>query len=327
MSGRPCRLLALITAVIAALAAGPGTPGAGPAAARPGPVTQRVLGPRHLAIEVYSASMRRNIPVDVLLPSSGGPAPTLYLLNGASGGEDRAAWTVDGHAAEFFADKNVTVVIPMEGAFSYYTDWRRDDPMLGRQRWETFLTRELPPVIDAAYGTTGRSAIAGLSMSGSAALTLAERTRGRYAGVASFSGCPDTAGPLGSQYVRLTVEGRGAGDVANMWGPPGGPGWLAHDAASNAHRLRGMYVFVSAGTGIPGPHDEDSSPQKIQQMLVGGPIEAAVDECSHRFVDTLHRLSIPVTTYFPATGTHSFAYWDDALAHAWPGLSRALHVR
>ncbi|MDJ0114615.1 alpha/beta hydrolase-fold protein, partial [Rhodococcus erythropolis] len=77
------------------------------------------------------------------------PRPTLYLLNGAGGGEDRATWQRQTDVNEFFADKNVNVVTPLEGAFSYYTDWVNDDPSLGRQKWQTFLTQELPPVIDA----------------------------------------------------------------------------------------------------------------------------------------------------------------------------------
>lgn len=311
------------TAVLAASA----LLGAGAAAAQPARVVARTaLGPQHLRLEVYSPAMRRAIPLEILRPPAGGAAPVLYLLNGAGGGEDTASWTVQGHADRFFANKNVTVVIPMSGAFSYYTDWQRTDPMMGRHRWETFLTRELPPVIDREFGGTGRNAVAGLSMSGSAALALAERSPGRYVGAASFSGCPNTSGPLGSSYVRLTVEGRGAGSTTNMWGPAGGPGWLTHDAELGAAALRGKYVFVSAGPGTPGPHDNASSPAKTAQLLIGGPIEAAVNQCSRQFVGTLNRLRIPVTTYFPASGTHSFAYWDDALARAWPGLARALKV-
>ncbi|MFT4085715.1 MAG: alpha/beta hydrolase family protein [Gordonia sp. (in: high G+C Gram-positive bacteria)] len=281
--------------------------------------------PQRLHLMVYSAAMGREIPVDVLTPAGGGPAPTLYLLNGASGGEDDANWFDQGDVTQITAGKHVNVVVPMAGAFSYYTDWLHDDPSLGRQRWETFLTRELPPVIAGRLSTNGRNAIAGLSMSGSAALALAERVPGLYRGVASFSGCPNTSGVLGSTYVRLTVEGRGAGSVTNMWGPVGGPAWLSHDAELGAGRLRGKDVFVSAGPGLPGRHDNTANPQKVQQMLVGGPIEAAVRACSEQFVTRLHQLGIGVTTYFPATGTHSFAYWNDALRRAWPVLSRHLY--
>lgn len=275
-------------------------------------------------VEVYSPSMGRTIPLDILRSPGTAPAPTLYLLNGAGGGEDSANWIDQGGAESFFAGKHVNVVIPRAGAFSYYTDWLHDDPALGRQRWETFLTRELPAAVAAMVPGTGRAAVAGLSMSGSAALALAERHPGQYGAVASFSGCPNTSGALGAEYVRLTVEGRGAASVTNMWGQIGGPDWIAHDAEVNAGRLSGTNVFVSAGTGLPGAHDNTSSPQQVAQMAVGGPIEVAVRDCSVRFVDRLHQAGIPVDTYFPDLGTHSFAYWNDALTRAWPTLWRGL---
>lgn len=320
--GRATRLM-LGAALAAVLLAGPLLhPGA--ATAAPRIVSQEQFSAQHLRLDVYSPAMRATIPVDVLRPPGGGSAPVLYLLNGASGGLDPSSWTQEGHAVEFFRDKHVNVVIPMSGAFSYYTDWQRDDPVLGRQRWETFLTRELPPLIDGAFGTTGRNAVAGLSMGGSAALVLAQRAPGRYVAAASYSGCPNTSGPLGSAYVRATVEVRGGGDTANMWGPPGAPGWLAHDAEVNAAKLRGTYVFVSAGSGAPGPHNNLDDPRHAHQIIFGGPIEAAVRQCSEQFAARMHQLGLPVDTYFPASGTHSFAYWDDALAHSWPGLNRAL---
>ncbi len=97
---------------------------------------------------VYSAAMRRLVPVNVLRPNNRTkPRPTLYLLNGgAGGGEDSATWAAKTQYVKFFRDKQVNVVTPIGGAFSYYTDWQRDDPVLGRNKWTTFLTRELPPV-------------------------------------------------------------------------------------------------------------------------------------------------------------------------------------
>lgn len=74
-------------------------------------------------------------------------------------------------APKFFADKHVNVVTPLSGAFSYYTDWERPDPGLaksgnnnGVNMWTTFLTEELPPVIDSTFGTTGENALAGLPL-------------------------------------------------------------------------------------------------------------------------------------------------------------------
>ena len=108
--------------------------------------------PQQVTLIVYSAAMRKSVPVTVLTPRNRTrPSPVLYLLNGAGGGEDSATWDARTNYKRYFANKNAYVVTPIGGAFSYYTDWQRDDPVLGRNKWTTFLTRELPPLIDAEF--------------------------------------------------------------------------------------------------------------------------------------------------------------------------------
>ncbi len=149
---------------------------------------------RTVTISVHSDAMGRDIPLEVILPAdTSAPRPTLYLLNGAGGGEDSATWEGRTDVLDFFADKNVNVVTPLEGAFSYYTDWQKDDPVLGRNKWQTFLTRELPPVIDAQFGTNGVNAIAAISMTATSVLNLAISAPGLYRSVGAYSGCAETS--------------------------------------------------------------------------------------------------------------------------------------
>ena len=50
------------------------------------------ISDRRWDVHVYSASMDRVIPLQVLRPAdTSAPRPTLYMLNGAGGGEDGAA--------------------------------------------------------------------------------------------------------------------------------------------------------------------------------------------------------------------------------------------
>ncbi len=124
------------------------------------------INDRQLNMFVYSAAMEKVILLEVIRPADTSvPRPTLYLLNGAGGGEDSATWQARTDVVSFFADKNVNVVTPVGGAYSYYTDWEKPDPVLGVNKWTTFLTEELPPIVDAALGANGENAIAGLSMS------------------------------------------------------------------------------------------------------------------------------------------------------------------
>lgn len=179
---------------------------------------------RTVVAHVYSAAMDRVVPLRVRTPADASvPRPTLYLLNGAGGGEGKATWDARTDIDEFFADKNVNVVTPLDGSFTYYTDWERDDPALGRNKWTTFLTQELPPIVDEAFGTTGVNAIAGLSMSGTSVLSLAIEEPSLYEAVGAYSGCAETSTELGQLYVRTVVESRGEADVENMWARSMGP--------------------------------------------------------------------------------------------------------
>ncbi len=206
---------------------------------------------RDWSLFVRSEAMGRTIELRVIRPAdSTEPRPVLYLLNGAGGGVDEATWREQTDTVDFFDDKNVNVVTPIGGAFSYYTDWLADDPELGRNKWTTFLTEEAPPIVDAALGATGRNAIAGVSMSATSALALAEHAPDLYDAVASYSGCAETSTDVGARYVEMVV-GLGGGDVENMWGPVGGPYWMQQDVIRNAERLRGTTVFVSSSGGCP----------------------------------------------------------------------------
>ncbi|KIM17089.1 esterase, partial [Rhodococcus erythropolis] len=124
-------------------------------------------------IDVYSPSMDRWIANDVISPAGGGPAPTFYLLTGVGGGEDGISWFNNTGVRDFFDDKHVNVVMPVGGKFSMYTDWNADDPVLGRNKWQTYLTKELPAAVNARYNTTGVNALGGVSMAGGPVLDLA----------------------------------------------------------------------------------------------------------------------------------------------------------
>ncbi|GAC56543.1 putative mycolyltransferase [Gordonia hirsuta DSM 44140 = NBRC 16056] len=89
---------------------------------------------------------------------------------------------------KFFAGKRVNVVLPMGGRFSMMTDWQHRDPILGRNQWQTFYTRELPQAIDATFATSGVNALGGVSMSAGPALDLAIQAPRRFRAVAAYSG-------------------------------------------------------------------------------------------------------------------------------------------
>ncbi|RPA02620.1 esterase family protein [Gordonia sp. OPL2] len=281
---------------------------------------------------VYSAAMRKMIPITVLRPRDASkPRPTFYLLNGAGGGEDSATWAAKTDYVKFFADKNVNVVTPIGGAFSYYTDWQRDDPVLGRNKWQTFLTKELPPLIDKEFDTTKVNAIAGISMAGTSVLNLAIAAPHLYKSVAAYSGCARTSDPVGQAYIRMVVADRGQGSLDNMWGPVGGAGWRQNDPFVNAAKLRSTKVYMTTGTGLPGPYDRPEA-RLIQgnpltlanQVVLGGIIEAAVNQCTQQMAQRMRSLRVPMTMLSRPNGTHSWEYWESDLRRTWPKIAADL---
>lgn len=323
-----------LAGMLAAVASA-GVAGTGAAAPEiPGIVSANQVNSREFDVMVYSAAMGRPIPVRVLRAADPAtPRPTLYLLNGSQGGPNESGWDAQTDAMAFLRDKTINVVMPIGGAGSYYTDWVHDDPVLGRNAWQTFLNEELPPVIERYLGASGKRVLAGVSMSGTSVLNLAIAKPGFWHGVAAYSGCAQTSDPIGQEFVRITVENwSGARSVENMWGPRNGPLWRANDPLLNAEKLRGTALYLSSGSGIPAaPHDTPADRRVAEgriplpvQIAFGAPIEAAVRFCTVNLTNRLRELDIPVTFDDRPVGTHSWGYWEDDLHRSWPFLARTV---
>ncbi|MFX0576815.1 alpha/beta hydrolase [Nocardia nepalensis] len=287
-----------------------------PALAAPHVVDEAPLDGAISRVDVYSPAMDRVVSNRVIR-ASGGPAPTLYLLTGIGGGTDGISWWDDTDVRQFFADKHVNVVMPIGGAYSMYTDWLTDDPVVGRNRWQTYLSRELPAALDTRLGSTGRNAIAGVSMSAASAVDLAIQAPDVYSAVAAYSGCPWASDALGVAMVSAQVI-RGGANPVNMWGELGQGIWRVHDAFTNASALAGKTIYLSAATGAPGAIDEGG--------LGFPPIEAIASACTDAFADRLGELGLPVVHVNRPEGSHTWGQFETDLHDSWPHLARALGV-
>lgn len=279
-------------------------------------------------VSVFSPSMNKVIVNDVYKAARGG-SPTLYLLPGIDGGDNldpggmwapgTKSWFGMADIPGFFADKNVNVVSPLGGQFSWYTDWVGDPA----KQYQRYMTRELPPLIDAEYDTNGRNAVGGLSSTGGTAVDYAIQAPGLYKAVGSYSGLLTPA--ANPQQVSITLMGGGASADA-MWGPAGGPLWVAHDPSLNVGKLAGVAVYVAAsGSGNVG--EVDRLPPGFGPNITGGLIERIVADSTRVFADNAAAAGIPVTYVVRPEGSHTWGLFESEMQESWnttigPALGR-----
>ena len=270
---------------------------------------------------VYSQAMRKNIQVRIVSPA-GNNKPTLYLLDGLRAPKSTSGWLQNTDVDDWMVARNTNVVIPFGGGGSFYTDWEQRDPRLGKNKWETFLTRELPRYMKARHGSDNRrNGIAGLSMSGTSALNIASRHPGKFRAVASYSGYPTVTMPGFNQGIQASVAEMG-GNPVNMWGIWPAGQWAANDPFLTAGALAGKRVYVSSGTGLGSKYDPSLMPGspgfnavKFAQMV---PLEVAASTSSQLYIARMATVpGVRLTTHISADGAHWWDYWQARFKESW----------
>ncbi len=152
-------------------------------------LSHTALAGRTDTILVHSAIMHKDIKCVVVQPTRKAQnLPVVYLLHGAGG--NYAQWPQLASQLSSRADElNILMVCP-DGALSWYFD----SPVDSSVRYESFITKELIPYIDAHYATAAdrlHRAITGLSMGGHGALFLAIRHRDLFGAAGATSGGVD----------------------------------------------------------------------------------------------------------------------------------------
>lgn len=144
-------------------------------------------------LDVYSASMKKNIKVCVTVPDDYTKGdtryPVVYLLHGYSG--KYSEWVLRMPATPPLADLYKVIIVSPDGG---YDSWYFDSPTDSTVRYETFVTKELLGYVDKNYRTkTDRKyrAISGLSMGGHGGLYLAFRHPDLYGQCGSTAGGVD----------------------------------------------------------------------------------------------------------------------------------------
>ncbi|WP_448854328.1 alpha/beta hydrolase-fold protein [Corynebacterium frankenforstense] len=280
---------------------------------------------RRIAIYIKSAAMPdKPIQVQMLLArdwhtNPEATFPEVWALDGLRAREDHSGWTIDTNIEQFYADKNVNVILPVGGESSFYSDWLEPDN--GKHyMWETFLMDELIPVLRNGYRSNGERAVVGISMGGTAAVNLAERNPEMFKFVGSFSGYLDTTSPGMPTAIRAAQTDAGGYNTTAMWGPDGSQAWIDHDPKLGIEALKGKTVYVSAGSG------KEDQLGRAQGNLAGMGLEVIARMTSETFVNRAKATGVEPVVHFRPSGVHSWEYWQFEMTQAWPYIAETLGV-
>ncbi|MBI3224439.1 MAG: esterase family protein [Mycolicibacterium cosmeticum] len=273
---------------------------------------------------VPSPSMGRDIKIQ--FQSGGEGSPAVYLLDGLRAQDDFNGWDINTPAFEWFQNSGLSAIMPVGGQSSFYADWyaparNKAGPPL-TYKWETFLTQELPQWLQAnrSVKPTGSAAV-GLSMAGSASLTLSIWHPEQFVYAGSLSGFLNPSEGWWPFLINISMGDAGGFKADDMWGKTEDPnsGWKRNDPMVNIDRLvaNGTRIWVYCGNGQP---DELGGGDLPATFLEGLTIKTNIT-----FRDNYLAAGGKNGVFnFPDNGTHNWAYWGRELQAMIPDMQRVL---
>ncbi len=276
----------------------------------------------------------------------------VYALDGLRAPETLNGWEIETNVAQMLTDWNINVVMPVGGQSSFYADWNAPssffgvppsgsgvagtgsgatEAMLGgpgksyRYEWESFLTSQLRGALRDRLGfRADRNGVFGLSMGGSAALTLAAYHPDQFSFAGSFSGYLNISAPGMREAIRAAMIDAGGYNVDSM-APPWGPQWLRMDPFVFAPQLiaNNTRLWIAAGSGVPSQQDLGLPlPAAADHIVRGAPLEALALANTRSFQVRMMTLGAQNVVYsFPNVGVHDWFNWQDEAYRMAPDLS------
>jgi diacylglycerol O-acyltransferase/trehalose O-mycolyltransferase len=266
---------------------------------------------------------------DIKVQFQGGGPHAVYLLDGLRAQEDFNGWDINTAAFEWFYESGVSVVMPVGGQSSFYSDWYA--PARGfsgtvTYKWETFLTNELPAWLMTNRQQDPRgNAVVGLSMSGGAALTLAAWHPQQFFFAASLSGYLNPSKGMWPTLIGFAMMDAGGYRAADMWGPPNNPAWQRNDPMLNINRLVGNRTALWIYCGNGASSDLDTSGGGFGTQFSAAYLENITLATNKEFRDRYQAAGGRNAVFnFPPNGTHSWGYWGAQLQQMKPDILRIL---
>jgi diacylglycerol O-acyltransferase/trehalose O-mycolyltransferase len=311
-------------AAVAALAAGTlaGLVGVVGGSATAGAFSKPGLPVEYLMVP--SAGMGHDIKIQ--FQSGGANSPGVYLLDGLRAQDDFNGWDINTAAFEWYNGSGLSVVMPVGGQSSFYSDWykpacSKKTGICSTYKWETFLTSELPAYLAANKSVDStRTAAIGLSMAGSASMTLAIHHPQQFQYAASLSGFLNLSEGWWPGLVNTSMGDAGGYKADDMWGPAEtDPAWKYNDPMVNLSTLiaNGTRLWVYCGNGTPSDLGGNNLPAKF--------LESLTLRTNKTFQDNYLAAGGKNAVFnFPDAGTHDWPYWGQQLQAMKPDIQRVL---
>ena len=306
---------AIATAMLPALVGVTGGSATAGAFSRPGLPVEYLMVP--------SPSMGRDIKVQF---QSGGPnSPAVYLLDGLRAQEDFNGWDINTQAFEWYLDSGLSIVMPVGGQSSFYSDWyapaRNKGPTV-TYKWETFLTQELPGFLASQREVkpTGSAAI-GLSMAGSASLILSVYHPQQFIYAGSMSGFLNPSEGWWPFLINISMGDAGGFKADDMWGKTEDPNsaWKRNDPMVQIPQIvaNGTRLWIYCGNGQPNELGGGDLPATF--------LEGLTIKTNRTFQENYIAAGGQNGVFnFPNNGTHNWAYWGRELQAMKPDLQAHL---
>ncbi len=297
--------------------------------------TRAAFDPRAFDFWVNNGAMGP-VKTRILRARDGNTDRVVYALDGMRARQDLNGWEIETNVAEVLANWNINVVMPVGGPSSFYADWNAPSSFFGmprtnfgsatgsgatetfmsgpgkdyRYNWETFLTRDLRNALRERLGfRADRNGVFGLSMGGSAALTLAAYHPDQFSYAGSFSGYLNVSAPGMREAIRMAMIDAGGYNVDSM-APPWGPSWLR--------------LWVAAGSAVP--DQADLAPPigaAADRVIRGMPLEFLALLNTRSFQVRMDTLGARNVFYsFPSYGIHDWINWSNEAYRMIPDMSR-----
>ena len=235
-------------------------------------------------IEVFSKAMNKSYKCVVIKPEKykkeKNRFPVVYILHGYQGWYSN--WIIRVPQLNEYADRyNMLLVFPEGG----YSSWYFDSPVDPSQKYETYISTEVPAYIDSHYRTiTSRKAraITGLSMGGHGALFLSFR----HAEI--FGACGSISGGLDLRYSKNKFEiAKAIGDSVKY-----SNNWLTYSVIKQIEQKPSQSLAITIDCGIEDLFINEN--REVHQRM----LELKIDH-----------------DYTERPGQHNWAYWRKGIEY------------